>query len=110
MEESLRGIEGWRLTTFDFVADPSLPKAVPLSTHGFKKGDLARHPGFPGWIFQWTGCHQNPRVGWWELVFILEGAVWPRPHNVPEVGSHHELGYSTLDPINEMELLALVSQ
>lgn len=97
------------LNSFDFVADPSLPAAVPMLQIQFKVGDLAQHPDFPGWIFAWTGCHNNPRVGWWELVFILEGAVWPR-RPAPEIGSHHELGYSTLDPISEMEVLALAAK
>lgn len=111
MEESLQGIDGWRLTSLDFVDDPSLPKAVPLSTYGFEQGDVARHPAYPGWIWEFFDQHNNPSVGIWKLVFILEGAnKWPRPFGIPMVGDYRELGYITLDPICEMELLALVSK
>ncbi len=76
----------------------------------FNLGDIARHPAHPGWVWELFDRHNNPRVGIWKLIFILEGAKWPRPYGVPDVGDYRELGYSTLDSINEIELLALVSE
>lgn len=81
-----------------------------MLTYGFKQGDIARHPDYPGWIWELFDQHNNPRVGIWKLIFILGGAKWPRSYGIPIVGDYRELGYSTLDPICEMELLALVSE
>jgi hypothetical protein len=99
----------YKITTVDFVADPSLPKAVPMPENKFKTGDYGRHPSYPGWIWRLVGPHNNPQIGTWRLAFKLPGAEWPRPYGVPKIGDRGELGYSTLNKLNEMEVLALAA-
>jgi hypothetical protein len=94
------------LIVFDFVADPATPAEYPVTDTDFKVGDHAFHPEWPGWIWKYVKPHNNPRVGWWELIFVLEGAKWPRPYGIPEIGDLNEMGYATLDHISEMEVLA----
>lgn len=77
--------------------------------HDFQIGDYARHPSYPGWIWKLIVTHNNPRVGCWRLALKLKGAKWPRPHGIPEEGEVREIGYSTLDHLNEMEVLALAA-
>jgi len=100
----------FKIVSFDFVADPTAPRAVPVPEHGFKTGDFGHHPSYPGWIWELVGPHNNPQIGTWQLVFKLPGAKWPRPYGAPEIGDQGELGYDTLDPLNAMEVIALVSQ
>lgn len=80
----------------------------------FKPGDYAHHPNYPDWIWELVDYAEeggNYVRGVWRLQFVLgENPPWPRRGDRPEVGERRVLAFITLDQINEMELLALVSQ
>lgn len=42
-------------------------------------------------------------------MFRLPGAKWPRNYDAPKIGEQRELGYSTLDKLNEMQVIALAA-
>ena len=75
----------------------------------FRIGDLAYHNGYPGWVWKLVEAHNNPSVGWWELVFVSEGAIWPFHFRRPKIGDGCELGYDPLAPVTEMEVLAMAA-
>jgi len=102
-------VRGFLFNTFDLVASPSSEEAFPMNDHEFKTGDFGVHPEYPGWIWKLVRPHNNPRVGMWRLMFRLPGAKWPRNYDAPKIGEQRELGYSTLDKLNEMQVIALAA-
>lgn len=76
-----------------------------------QEGDLYRHLTYSKWI--WEFIELQPERSWcglFRLVIRVDGAQWPEnTGDPPRIGDIRSLGYLTLDPINEMEAIALMA-